>query len=162
MITAVILLRAAYTDLKWGKVKNTLILCGLLSGVILRIIFGFPDGVTDWILAVILPVAVGWILFRIRAVGAGDIKLFCVIGAINGCEILGRTFVVSLILAGAYGLYELGRRRQIAAAFSDFFFYLRDFIAGNAPDRYPGSDRPERKIHICAAVCCGYLFVRLF
>ena len=159
VISSLLLLRAAITDIRSGKIRNRLVLTGMIAGGILQIVFRFPEGVTDWILAILLPAVLGWILFRIRAVGAGDIKLFCAIGALNGCRILWQTFAASILLAGAYGAIRLLCIRQLKEALTDFLRYVRDLSVGVGPEHYPGADRPERRIYLGVAVCIGYLLV---
>ena len=123
IITIIILSLAAAGDLRRGKVDNRLILAGLGTGLFMQILTGIPNGLGDLIVSGILPLLCGWLLFRIHAFGACDIKLFCIIGILNGCHILAITTLCSLGIAAGYGLFRLIRSRQLIAALTDLVQY---------------------------------------
>jgi prepilin peptidase CpaA len=107
---------SAFFDLWIRKIPNWIIAAGLVSGVVLNAlqgsglliqsILGFVVG----ILVLLLPFGMGWI-------GAGDVKLFGVIGALLGISWLPRVFFYSALVAGtiALGYFAVG-----LASFSRF------------------------------------------
>lgn len=148
-------------DCRKGKIDNRLIWSGILIGTAMQCLMRFPNGVADYLGALILPVTVCWLLFRSRALGAGDIKLFCVIGCINGCRILFDTLIVSFVIAACYALYHLCRRRQLIAALSEVFLYIREISIKGRILPYAGRSNPDRLMHFSVAILAGYALTGL-
>lgn len=74
-----LLLRAIYTDVKRGKIENVLIVGGLFLGVFIVIMTeGFKGAICSLKIMGIVFVIL-FPLFLIKGLGAGDIKLFCVL-----------------------------------------------------------------------------------
>jgi prepilin peptidase CpaA len=98
-VAGAVLLRAVYTDIKNGKIENWLMLAGLISGILFAAIRDGPKGVLCSIKYVAI-MFVGLIfLFIIRGLGAGDIKLLCVMAAFFQKEAFA--IVVAAFFAGA-------------------------------------------------------------
>lgn len=74
-----VILLAAVSDIRTGKIRNRLILLGYVSGFIISVYGGGIKIIPLWFLKIIIPVILFYLLFRIGALGAGDIKLFSVI-----------------------------------------------------------------------------------
>jgi prepilin peptidase CpaA len=106
---------AALFDIRERRIPNWLILVGLTSGVILTGLHSsgqFFVGIIGFaaaILSLMIPFAFGW-------VGAGDVKLLGVVGALLGYQILPRVFFYSCIVAGVLALaaLALGHVRQVS------------------------------------------------
>ena len=128
-LTSLILLAGVRTDMICEKVDNRLIVFGLLSGIGFHICVLQTKSWADVILAMILPVIICWLLFRIRALGAGDIKLFSVVGCLNGTEAVVNTMTGAILIAAVYAFFYLVKNRQFFAAFSDLFYYAERTIA---------------------------------
>jgi prepilin peptidase CpaA len=118
MLTAV----AAYTDLKSGEIPNRLIVIGLASALPLQAAvhyYALPAGdVSDALLTALGHYALGFVvcglaplvLFRLDAMGGGDVKLLLAVGAfvgpMRGIEIQLYAFVLMSIYAGARLAYK--------------------------------------------------------
>lgn len=79
MILLCIILAAVFSDIRTGKIRNRLILLGLVLGC--GITF-YEKGISDmpfWFIQITIPVILFFLAFRIGGLGAGDIKLFSVI-----------------------------------------------------------------------------------
>jgi prepilin peptidase CpaA len=90
---------AVFFDLKIRRIPNWLIGVGALLGVVINGLAGVNQlfqsiaGFVVAIVVLLLPFALGWI-------GAGDVKLFGVIGALLGLRWLPRVFFYSALVAG--------------------------------------------------------------
>ena len=71
---------AAVEDLIRYKISHLLIISGLLMGSFLRIREFGVEGILSILLGILFPVILFFPLYRIRVIGAGDVKLFSVIG----------------------------------------------------------------------------------
>ena len=62
------------------KISNRLIVCGLIWGLVLKIWGNGYVGILYFILNITIPVVLLFLLFQMHALGAGDIKLFSLVG----------------------------------------------------------------------------------
>lgn len=79
MVLLCIILAAVFSDIRTGKIRNRLILLGLILGC--GITF-YEKGISQmpfWFIQITIPVILFFLAFRIGGLGAGDIKLFSVI-----------------------------------------------------------------------------------
>ena len=74
-VTSVWLLRAVEMDFARGKIRNRWLMMGILLGVVLWIPGMKEAGFPELLGGLLLPVLICWIPFRMRGLGAGDIKL---------------------------------------------------------------------------------------
>ena len=69
------------------------------------------DNIRDYILGTLAGLAGMMLLYIIRAVGAGDVKLFAVLGLLTGLEFVVQLMVVSFITGLFIGVIELCFKR---------------------------------------------------
>lgn len=81
-VTSVWLLRAVEGFCP-GKIRNRWLMMGILLGVVLWIPGMKEAGFPELLGGLLLPVLICWIPFRMRGLGAGDIKLLCVVGCLR-------------------------------------------------------------------------------
>lgn len=94
---------AAYMDIRFTRVKNALIVSGLAAGLLLRAFFagGWSENYAspvsfllrpesdifvffEGLAGIAIPFALLYFFYLKRLIGAGDIKLFCVLGLYMG------------------------------------------------------------------------------
>lgn len=116
-VTAMILTgKAVYTDVKRGKIDNSLIVIGLLGGFVFSAIRDGPEGI--WYSAKMVGIVfVSLIfLFVIKGLGAGDIKLLCVLAAFfpdKIIEIIAASFFSGAVIAVGKMLLRFVRNQTI-------------------------------------------------
>lgn len=91
-------------DLKYMRISNRLILIGLGMALIQRFFCEGIRGVLTGICQISFPVIVLYLLFLIGALGAGDIKLFSVIGGFVNFKILVWCMIYAFAAAGVFSL----------------------------------------------------------
>ncbi|MCI9416348.1 MAG: prepilin peptidase [Eubacterium sp.] len=128
MLLLCLLVLAAVEDVRSGKVSNRLIATGLMTGVFVQIYERRVCGVYYFLGNISIPVILLYLLFQMRVLGAGDIKLFSMIGGILTIQELFAIMAYSFIAAGAgAGLYlvvDQQRRQKLYYAGR----YLLDFV----------------------------------
>ncbi|MFQ5684280.1 MAG: prepilin peptidase [Candidatus Binatia bacterium] len=103
---------AAGFDIREKRIPNWLILVGLIFGLLINALKGraqLMDSVWGLFLGLgifVIPFALGWL-------GAGDVKLFGVLGAILGVKWLPRVFFYSAILGGLLALFSIIYQRGV-------------------------------------------------
>jgi len=128
MLLLCLLVLAAVEDVRSGKVSNRLIATCLMTGVFVQIYERRVCGVYYFLGNISIPVILLYLLFQMRVLGAGDIKLFSMIGGILTIQELFAIMAYSFIAAGAgAGLYlvvDQQRRQKLYYAGR----YLLDFV----------------------------------
>ncbi|MDE5779242.1 MAG: A24 family peptidase [Lachnospiraceae bacterium] len=74
-----ILFRAVYTDVKKGIIENRLLLLGMITGFLFVILTGGKMLLWESIKSTVVMFAALFFLYMIKGLGAGDVKLICVL-----------------------------------------------------------------------------------
>lgn len=98
---------AVYTDLTQTKIRNWLIVVGLLTGFFYRIVIEGSLGVLFFFANISIPVILLNLLFQMRALGAGDIKLFSMLGAFLSTEQLLKIMVSAFVIGAILGIFKM-------------------------------------------------------
>ncbi len=113
MLLLLIAFGAVMNDLKTGRIPNAWLLTGLALAAACRFVSADPRSIiSDSLPGMLIPLLILFPLFFFRMLGAGDIKLFCVLGFLLGksrifpCLFLSFLFgaVLSVILMTAAGI----------------------------------------------------------
>lgn len=98
---------AVAADYDSWMIPNVLVGAGLIQGLsISAAVKGPLQGLLSGIAGCMIPVAVLFVLFLIRALGAGDIKLLAVAGTFVGSDVL-RVMAYSFLAGGVISLIYL-------------------------------------------------------
>lgn len=145
------------TDLRTGRIPNGWIIAGLLTGLLLKIPGISLTAWSDYFTGLFLPILIGWIPFRMRALGAGDIKLFVLIGCLNGGREVLYIILLSFLFAAGISLGRLLRLRQFIQSLNQFFHYMKNVFLLRKIQVYPGRYQKGHTIHFSIAVFLGYI-----
>ena len=119
VIALVFIIWSVREDVKAFRIPNYLIIAGLIVGTGLLVIRGLAgDNIRDYILGTLAGLAGMMLLYIIRAVGAGDVKLFAVLGLLTGLEFVVQLMVVSFIT----GVVAFSLFSAVKLAFASTFF----------------------------------------
>ncbi len=100
---------AVIYDIKTYKIPNKLNLAGCFTGILYSMICGGVRGVFNSLIWIFIPVVLMFILYCFSVIGAGDIKLFSVIGSFVFQEVL-KVIILAFLLAAAFGLVVVGKK----------------------------------------------------
>lgn len=89
------------------KISNRLIVSGLFWGLAFRLLGEGSAGVVHFLVNISIPVILLFLLFQMRAVGAGDIKLFSVAGGFLTTKQLFYVMLAAFAAGAAIGLIKL-------------------------------------------------------
>ncbi|MBQ7767026.1 MAG: prepilin peptidase [Lachnospiraceae bacterium] len=130
-----LLLAAVITDLSFTRIPNLIIITGLIIGVFYRVLCLGDRNYLFIIVGILLPVVLFFPLFLIRAMGAGDIKLFAVTGAFFTIKENTKCVILAILIAGAIALLKLFFERNVRKRLKYLFLYFgnmfRHAITGN-------------------------------
>lgn len=152
-----LLIAATAMDLKCSKISNRLILGGLAIGLLIQALESGIRGAGVFLISVSIPVILFYLLFLMRALGAGDIKLFSVIGGICGFQILFVTVIASFFVGACMSLCKMLYHRSLISRLCVFGNYVSQSLSAGRLLKYP--KEPEGKqhiIHFSIAILVGY------
>ena len=120
MLLFCLLTAAAVQDLRHGRISNRLIVTGLIAGALAQVIRHPALGIYIFLGNISIPVILFYLLFQMRVLGAGDIKLFSMIGGIVTTQELFRCMAYSFVAAGAGAVlflaFDSDRRAKLLRA----------------------------------------------
>lgn len=157
IILLVLIIIAVAGDIRFYRIYNLPVALGLVAGLVLNCITGGFEGLARSLLAAILPAVLLIVLFALRMLGAGDIKLFCAIGAIMGAPFVLYAMAFSFLSGGmmAIGIMLVRgnlkqRLEHITAYLKTCFFTLKFMPYTDFGDKSDGA-----KFHFSLAIAVG-------
>lgn len=105
-----------YTDLRWNKIYNKVLLPFALIGVIMQLYFhglkGLAEGMAGFLTGLLLLL----IPFAVRQMGAGDVKLLATIGMIKGPQFTLLVFLGAALAGGLMSCVLLIRQGRLLSS----------------------------------------------
>lgn len=109
---ALALLSAAFVlDVRYMLIPNRLTVSSLAAGSVFHALTGGLQGFAFALSGAAAGFAVLLLLYGVKAVGAGDVKLFAALGAWIGPSDVWQCAVYAVLIAGAYGIVLLTLQR---------------------------------------------------
>ena len=132
-LTWTLLTVANMFDARDYKIPNELIILGYAAGLCLNIQSFQLIGIYLFIIKALGPVLILYLLYQIKGLGAGDIKMFSVMSTLVGVELTTEVMIMSVMLAGIAILLlilyekriELKRRLHYSFFMTAAFFLLQ-------------------------------------
>ena len=122
------LIFAAVQDIQSGKVSNRLIAIGLMTGLIFQVIEHKVCGIYFFLWNISVPVILLYLLFQMRVLGAGDIKLFSMLGSLLTFQELCRCLIYTFFAAGAGSILFLAADKRRWQRLQYAVWYLLLFL----------------------------------
>lgn len=119
-----LLLSATYYDLRKYRVPNHIILSGLGTSLLIQLFTKGLYGIVWWGKGIIIPVAVLFILYLFHVIGAGDIKLFSVVGGFLGVYQVIHVIILAFIIGAVMSVFQMIRFRNLGNRMQ----YLANYI----------------------------------
>ena len=140
-----------------GKVSNKLIVAGLSIGSLFQAAEYQALGIYYFLRNISVPVILLYLLFQMRVLGAGDIKLFSVIGGICGFQILFITVAASFAVAACMSLWKMLYHHSLISRLSVFGDYISQCLLSGRLLKYPReSEGKQHIIHFSIAILVGF------
>ncbi|MBQ0000015.1 MAG: prepilin peptidase [Clostridiales bacterium] len=160
MLTGLLLVTsgtAMLMDLRTMKVDNGWLLFMLVPGFLTRLLTEGISSVPDFLMGMLLPFFLLIGLFYFHMLGAGDIKLLCVLGGMTGVRGAGILMLCTLFLGGIFAFFFLLFYGGVRERFRYFFSYVRDCVQnGEVRPYYQQGPRLEN-FHFTVPIFLGTL-----
>ena len=151
MWTLLLLVIAVITDMRAGRISNRLICLGIATGFFVQIWESGYWGLILSVLQIFFPVIV------LHALGAGDIKLFSVIGSIWNLKVLCYCMFFSFVTGAIISLGKLLYQKNLFARLIYFFQYIGRCLGAKSILIYrEQSEGNQNIIHFSVAILAGF------
>lgn len=155
----VLLVLAAVGDVRTGRISNRLILVGLGIGLCYRIWLEGPVGVVTFCVHAGVPVVLLFLLFLMRALGAGDIKLFSIISSMYSFREWFLCLAAAFAIGALWAVLRMLRLRNLNLRLLGLGIYIRTLLLERSFFPYPfGVKEKENTIPFSTAILLGYIF----
>lgn len=119
-----LLLLSAMADLKTDRIPNGFILSGVMCGMTGAVLCG--RGLWSILASMGLAFLLMYPLYMIGALGAGDVKLFIMIGSFQRAEELIAVLAGAFVIGAGFSLVKLAAERNGRERLRYFVSYLQD------------------------------------
>lgn len=117
---------SALADLKTDRIPNSFILLGILAGIFGSLFSG--RALSDILLSVFLAFLLLYPLYMIGALGAGDVKLFMMIGSFQTVKEWMVILAGAFVIGAGFALAKLMAEKNGRERFRYFFSYLHEVM----------------------------------
>lgn len=143
---------AVVMDFQRTKVDNEWLLFCLTISLIVQLIEKGTGGLTAWLLGTCIPFLVlGW-LFLFRMLGAGDIKLFCVMGSVLGPGTILKCIAYSFLIGAVISAALMISNGIICQRIQYLLCYISNFLKTGKRKPYGKSGMPLENFHFTVPI----------
>lgn len=139
-----VLLPASLYDIWQYKVPNALLGAAFLISLIRHVDAQGFTSLYPWLAGTFVPIFLTFIFFKLRMLGASDVKLYAFVGSVLGVSAVLQVLVYSLFVGAVLAAAKIICRRNLWSR----FFYLRCYICTCVQERqlkpYYGRGRYEK------------------
>src|ERR1035441_5342604 len=130
-VLLVLVLGAAVYDVRYRRIPNWLSVSGVLIGLALNTFLyqGWP-GLRLSLSGLVVAFGVYIVLYALRAMGAGDVKLMGAVGALVGWQDWFGIFLVAAIVGGVMALILVATKGRVKKTFWNVGFILNEMKSG--------------------------------
>jgi prepilin peptidase CpaA len=118
------------TDIKKGKIYNKIIFPSLLIAIILHIALGGLGGLKLSLLGFIVGLGILLIPYILGGMGAGDVKLLALIGAVKGSAFVLNTAIYMAVLGGIIALSVIIFQKQTVSFIKVLYLWMVSLFCG--------------------------------
>ncbi len=126
----ILLCICVFTDLKSRKIYNIIIFPSLLLSLIVHLFSNGLPGLWFSLSGFLVGLAILLIPYFMGGIGAGDVKLLAVIGALKGTMFVLTTSVYMALIGGVIGLAVLLFRKGVLSRLKAILFSLSSLRSG--------------------------------
>lgn len=148
---------AVFMDFLMEKVVNSFICLGWIIGFFYQIFNQGSEGLLIFIKGISIPFFLLLPLFYFRMLGAGDVKLFSVLGGILGGTVILKVMFCSFCLGAVLSLAFLISCGNLKERFSYFFNYFYQYYQTGIVCPYMTKGRQAENFHFTVPVFLGIM-----
>ena len=161
IVAYILLLIAVVMDVRSMKISNRLILIGLACSFVRRYFCDGMGGFLTGLILISLPVIFLYLLFLAGALGAGDIKLFSLIGGFINFKELMWCIGFAFLFGALFSLLKMLYLKTFFKSMKHVSRYLKNIMQGDV-HKYQPESLTDGNIHFSIAILCGFIATDLY
>lgn len=146
-----------YMDVRYRRIPNKLVLVTLLGGLAINTIFGGSQGLLASLGGFFLAFGLMFFFHAFGTMGAGDVKLFAAIGAINGISLVLPTLMVVALTGGLLAICKMVYSRRVLTTMFGVFQFFVGLLPGQRVPRFEVPSDPNHTLPYAVPICFGSL-----
>lgn len=127
IITVILVSVAAGLDLKTRRIPNLLTMPAIAIAIIINFYFFGFNGLGNAVTGFFTGIMLFLIPFMMGGMGAGDVKLLAMIGALNGSQFVFQTFLYGAVFGGVIALAVSLLRGRLSLVLFNTLWALQNF-----------------------------------
>ena len=147
----------SYMDVRYRRIPNKLVLVTLLVGLTINTILGGTQGLLVSVSGFALAFALMFFLHVFGTMGAGDVKLFAAIGAINGVSLVLPTLLVVALTGGLIAVGKMVYMRRVGTTMFGVFQFFYGLLPGQTVPRFEVPTDRSFTLPYAVPICFGSL-----
>ncbi|WP_235832546.1 A24 family peptidase [Acetivibrio mesophilus] len=156
---AILILVALVSDIRHYKIRNRLTFPFMLIGLVTSLVLEGIPGLFESFIGIVAPFLLLFILYALRMLGAGDVKLFSAIGAVLGYKAVLFIMAYSFLAGGVIAVMIVIINRNAKERFLHMFYYLRNVFLTFSIQPYTNFEEKDSKVvfRMAYAIACGVI-----
>jgi prepilin peptidase CpaA len=154
-----IIIVAVIQDFKYMRISNRLIVVGIVLSVAFGIFLGGMPRIICILLNISFPVIVLYLLYLLGVLGAGDIKLFSVVGGFTNFKTLTGCMFAAFVVAAVFSFLKMLYNKNLGFSLFKGQLFVKEVLQGNISSYRKTRAEECNLIHFSAAVFIGLLVV---
>lgn len=146
-----------YMDVRYRRIPNKLVLVVLVGGIALNTIFGGSQGLLASLGGFFLAFVLMFFFHAFGTMGAGDVKLFAAIGAMNGISLVLPTLMVVALTGGLLAICKMIYSRRVITTMFGVFQFFVGLLPGQRVPRFEVPSDPNHTLPYAVPICFGSL-----
>lgn len=131
MILILFMIVAVITDILYYKIPNFLIIVGSIACLITRFAMNGFYGIGEALLCCILICLLMFPFFLIHGIGAGDVKLFCMMALYLDVKTSLKCFAVTFVIAAVIAVTKMVLQKNLVGRVIKIWYYLQGLLLTN-------------------------------
>ena len=146
-----------YWDVRYRRIPNQLVLLTFIGGLTLNTIFGGTHGLFASLSGSVLAFGLMFVLHAFGTMGAGDVKLFAAIGAINGISLVLPTLMVVALTGGLFAIAKMIYSRRTVTTLLGVSQVFYGLLPGQRVPRFEVPADRSVTLPYAVPICFGSL-----
>ena len=158
----IILIVAVVQDFKCMKISNRLILIGLVLAMTFGILQGGMSQIIYILLNISFPVIILYFLYLLGVLGAGDIKLFSVIGGFTNFKMLMNCMLASFVAGAVISVVKMLYHRNLSVSLLKGQIFMKEILRGNISSYRKTWAEESNLMHFSLAILIGVVAAQAY
>lgn len=145
----------AYTDVRYRRIPNKLVLTTLVGGLAINAVFDGWAGLFVSLGGFVLAFGLMLMLHVFATMGAGDVKLFAAVGAIVGFSHVLPTLMIVALTGGVLAVGKMIYARRVVTTMSGVLQFFYGLLPGNTVPRIEVPADQNYTLPYAVPICFG-------